>query len=34
MGGNQEAAVRVRELAAFYGIRHQALATQLGFRLS
>jgi SAM-dependent methyltransferase len=33
-GGDPEAAARVRELAAFYGIRHQALATHLGFELT
>jgi SAM-dependent methyltransferase len=32
-GGEPDAAVRVRELAEFFGIRHQALATQLGFEL-
>jgi SAM-dependent methyltransferase len=31
--GNDEVAVRIRELAAFYGVRHQALASQLGFAL-
>jgi SAM-dependent methyltransferase len=31
--GDPAAAVRIRELAAFYGIRHQALAMQLGFQL-
>jgi hypothetical protein len=32
-GGDNSAAARIREFAAFYGIRHQALAAQLGFDL-
>jgi hypothetical protein len=31
--GDNAAAARIRELAAFYGVRHQALATHLGFNL-
>jgi SAM-dependent methyltransferase len=31
--GDPKAADRIRELAAFYGIRHQSLAQQLGFDL-
>jgi SAM-dependent methyltransferase len=32
-GADVPAAARIREFAAFYGIRHQALATALGFEL-
>jgi hypothetical protein len=32
--GDPSTAARIRELAAFYGIRRQALATQLGFHLA
>jgi SAM-dependent methyltransferase len=31
--GDEQIAARIREFAAFYGIRHQALATRLGFDL-
>jgi hypothetical protein len=30
---DESEAVRIRAFAAFYGIRHQALATHLGFAL-
>jgi hypothetical protein len=33
-GGDEEAAARIREFAAFYGIRRQALAARLGFALA
>jgi SAM-dependent methyltransferase len=33
-GGDEAAAVRIREFAAFYGIRRQALAAHLGFDLA
>ena len=32
-GGNEAAAARIREFAAFYGIHSQALASRLGFAL-
>jgi hypothetical protein len=31
--GDAAVAGRLREFAAFYGVRHQALAKQLGFEL-
>jgi SAM-dependent methyltransferase len=33
-GGNEAAAARIREFAAFYGVRRQALAAHLGFGLT